>query len=57
MTYKYDSWLRGISLLILSDVLTRWMTLNGIFIYKIIYTNEYILAQLKRIINSSSLMK
>ena len=33
---KYDSWLRGISLLNLSDVLTPWMTLKIIFIFKFI---------------------
>ena len=40
MTFKYDSWLKGISLLILSDVLTRWMTLKGIFSFEFIYSNE-----------------
>ena len=41
MTFKYDSWLWGISLLILSDVLTRWMMLlNGVFSFELIYSNE-----------------
>ena len=49
---------RGISLLILSDVLTRWMTLKGIFIFEFIYSNEIFISSNKKIIiNSYSLMK
>ena len=50
VTFKYDSWLWGISLLILSEVMTRWMTLfNGIFSFELIYSDE-ILDQIKIII-------
>ena len=44
----YDSWLWGISLLILSNVLTRWMTLfNGIFSFELIYSNKIFISSNK----------
>ena len=46
--YMYDSWFWGISLLILSDVLTRWMTLfNGMFSFELIYSNEIFISSNK----------
>ena len=48
MIFKYDIWLWGISLLILSDVLTCWMTLyNGIFSFELIYSNEIFISSNK----------
>ena len=45
MAFKYDSWLWGISLLILSDV---WMTLfNGLFCFELIYSNEIFISSNK----------
>ena len=44
MIFKYDSWLLGISLLILSDVLIRWVTLlNGIFTLNWFIQMKYLL--------------
>ena len=66
MTFKYDNWLWGISLQILSDVLTRWMTLfNGIFSFELIYSNEifissnknlYCFLQFNEVINSTCIL-